>query len=693
MAGEGTHNPQVAAWQAEISAALKREKVFRAEGQKCVSIFEAEDSTAREPFAILYSNTETMLPALYNSRPIPYVKRRFDDADPLGKVAAEIATRTLRYLIEAEDADYDPFDRLMTPAVLQALVVNRGVTRYRHVPKMVKDAAGNELVESECVLGEEVLWNKFIHGFARTWKKVPWIGFQLDLSKEDAKARFPDHWQKLQYGAPNKQDRGSGDSEGDISAQDKYSGVQETIVWEIWDKRTRKVYFVSSSYGEDFLDVLDDPLGLVGFFPVAEPLNLFRKISTLTPTPLYSQYKEQAIELNKLTVRLKRLIEACKIRGFYNSTVEGIDKVLKADDNELIPLENAQSMPDGQGVDKLIWLMPLEQIVQAVQVLYQQREQCKQVIYEITGVSDILRGSSVASETATAQNIKNQWGTLRLKRMQKEVQRYARDGLAIIAEIAVTKLDLKTLQGMTNLGLPTNADKQKLMAQYQQLMQQAQMMAQQAGPQAPPPPKLPDPSNLPTWEDALALLKNDLTRAYRVDIETNSTIDAEAAQDKQDISELMNALSQFLNGVAPLVEKGTMPFEVAQQMMLAIARRFNFGSKLEEYLEKMGPPPAPGPDPKIEAETARDKQAHDLEMQAKQADIAIKEKEAQIKLKELEGKLELMDAELAMQREELDLRRQDMQNKAAFSAMQHQMKMQQAAQRTAEKKPQSGSAE
>ena len=49
--------------------------------------------------------------------------------------------------------------------------------------------------------------------------------------------------------------------------------------------------------------------------------------------------------------------------------------------------------------------------------LYQQREQSKQAIYEITGISDIVRGASHSSETATAQQIKTEWGSLRIKKI------------------------------------------------------------------------------------------------------------------------------------------------------------------------------------------------------------------------------------------------------------------------------------
>jgi hypothetical protein len=436
-------------WMGEIEDAQKREKKYRKLGQECVNLYEAK-TPDETPFAILYSNTETLVPAVYNSKPIPIVSRRYKDADPSGKAVAEVSTRILKFLIDTEGRDYDGFDDLMQPAVLDGLVTNRGLTRFRYM--------GQEGSLPECVYGESIRWDKFFHGYARTWKKVPWIGFEWDMSKEELKKNFPD--------APLADLRmtSNADEDGENKAEDRdeLAGVKTYKVYEIWDKETSKVIFLSPCCPKEPLRLIDDPLGLSGFFPIPRPLNFMKKVTTLVPTPLYQQYRQQATELNELTRRLKAVVKACKFRGAYNSAVQGIEKMLEAGDNELVPVENVQSMPDGTGMDKLLWTVPINELVQSAQSLYQQRESCKQVIYEITGISDILRGASVASETATAQNIKNQWGTLRLKKMQKEVQRYCRDALAIMLEIAAARFEISTMKQMTGLPYFTNAEKQQV---------------------------------------------------------------------------------------------------------------------------------------------------------------------------------------------------------------------------------------
>jgi hypothetical protein len=158
----------------------------------------------------------------------------------------------------------------------------------------------------------------------------------------------------------------------------------------------------------------------------------------------------------------------------------------------------------------------------------------------------------------------------------------------------------------------------------------------------------------PQWAQVLALLRNDTQRAYRIDVETNSTVDPEATEDKQLMGEVLAAVSQFLQGVGPLVISGAMPFEVAQSMLLAIVRRYRFGTEIEDYIKQMKPPQ----DPNAGQQAA--------EMQMKQQEHAQKMQQGQQKL---DHEKELAAMELEMKREELRLKKVELQ-------MKHQAKVQ-----------------
>lgn len=672
-------------WLARIEDALKREKKFRDKGNKVVNLYEAKkpDET---PFAIVYSNTETLQPALYNQRPIPIVTRRFKDADPVGKAASETSTRTLKFLIDTETQDYDNFDELTQAAVLDGVLVNRGLIRFKYV----SHEGSSPGAYSECVYGEAVRWDKFFHGYAKTWKKVPWAGFEWDMTAAEVKKNFPNVTpMEFRAGASSGED----DQNNKTEDRDELEGVSLYKVYEVWDKRSGKVMFFSAVSNKSPLRVIDDPLGLSGFFPVPRPLNFMKKSTTLIPTPLYEHYRSQAQELNEITRRLKAIIKAIKFRGAYNSTVDGIEKMLSADDNELVPVENMASMPEGTTMDKLLYVIPVNDLVSTAQSLYQQRESCKQVIYEITGISDILRGASVASETATAQNIKNQWGSLRLKKMQKEVQRFCRDSLAIMLEIAAAKFEPETFKNMTGLPFLFASEKEQIKGQMQQAMVRYQgiaQAAQAAQQQPPPPPELPPELTellaAPSWDDILKLLKDDVSRAYKTDIETNSTIDAEAAEDKQDIAELFGALAQFLQSIAPLVEQGAMPPEVAKEMLLVVTRRYNFGSNLEDMLTKMGQQKPAGPDPAEQAAQAAEQQANKAKLDAVAAKakadtdkISLDMQREALKFKNdmarMQAEGELDKQKLSIQRAELAIQERAVELKSEQQRAAHEQKM------------------
>lgn len=693
--GEGNKtasaSPEIAAWLKELDAAQKREKSWRKDASELVEMYECGKAKEYQ-FNILFSNTETMLPALYNNMPRPVVKRRFNDADPIGKTASDVVQRTLAFLLDNEVSDYTPFDDLMAQSTLEALVPGRGVVRFKYDASFteVENEAAAEVVAAdeggeaetdesaedspppevtyETVCGELIPWNRFLHGYAKQWRQVPWVAFEHFMSKEELERNFGAAGAQVPLTITGATAENMSNDERDDRTIDDAGGAKLGHVYEIWDKDTKRVLFIAPAKPEAYLKAVDDPLHLTGFFPMPRPLSFFQKINSLTPVPLYKAYEEQAKELNRVTVRINKIVQALKVRGFYDGTLEGLDRVLQADDNVLIPAENVAAMQQGQTLEKAIWLMPLEKLIAVLQQLYLQRTQVKQVIYEITGISDILRGASAASETATAQNIKNQWGTLRLKRSQKIVMQYVRESLRIMAEIACSKLSTQTLAGMTGLQFPTAEQK----GQAQMMLQQLQRQQPPQQPGQPPAPQAGQLQQLlaqPSWEEIQGMLANDLQRNYKIDIETNSTVDAEATEDKANMGEYLNAVAQFMNGVAPMVQNGTMPFDAAKSILLAVTRRYRFGTEVEDDIAKMRPPQPPA-DPnagKMQAEQAKAQ----LEMQKLQA-------ETQARQAELQMELQFRQAELQLKQQELALKAQEMQQKAQLAELQFQQQVRQA---------------
>ena len=588
-------------WVNEITQARKREKDWRKDGQDILDIYSAKHET---PFNILFSNTETLLPALYSAIPRPVVTRRFKDADPLGKAAADAAQRVLSFLLDTNTEGYETFDEAMRMATLDALLPGRGVTVVKFDAQIREDEPSEDepsedageasmpYTSGELACLDTRAWDRVYFGYAKKWSKVPWIAYEEYLDKEEATKLFGEKIvEDLTFSAGDVPE----DNDYQRSAKDEQNkGDRKTACfYQIWDKDGgKKVRYISPNYKEGYLRVDDDPLELTGFFNCPRPLQFIEKSNDLRPTPMYALYKNQARELNRLTQRIHNITEAIKARGVYSSDMgETLGNILKGDDNTLVPAENSSTLAFEKGIGNAIWMWPVETLIQVLIQLYQAREKCKVVIYEITGIADIMRGASSASETLGAQQIKQSWGTLRLKRLQREIQRYSRDLLRMMLEIAATKFSEDTWAKMTGLPYTTTMVAQQLA--------QIAFAAQQSG--QPLDPQTQAAMRQPKWADVLGMLRDDTQRAYRVDIETNSTIAPEASEDQQQITEMMTAMGQFLNGVAPLVAKGVMPFQISQSMLLAISRRFQFGTEVEGFIQQMAEPPKDDPAKNAEA--------------------------------------------------------------------------------------------
>ena len=629
----------------------------------------------KNTFNILWSNIETLKPAIYNKTPVPNVQRRFKDEDQLGKAVAQVLERSLEFMVDASD-----FDRPMSDAVDDYLLVGRGVTRVRYVPtfgtpeqpegEMPSEMEENyeepvgEVVKEE-VVAEAVAYKDFRRGPANKWSEVDWVGFQHKLTKQDIEEKFGEEMaDSVGIDVYAKEEDDTYDNETNRSQREG-----RVRVWEIWCKTTKKVYFIAPSFKDKPLNETDDPLGLSGFFPVPRPIYSLTTTDSLIPVSEYYLYQTLATELNNVTKRIIDILKGLRLRGIYDSRMSEIERLMDSGDNKMIPLDGASQYLDAGGLDKAIWMMPIDKYVGVVNQLYAYRQNLITSIYEITGISDVLRGSSVASETATAQSIKANYGSMRLQRRQREVQRYARDVIRLMAEVIAEQFSVDTLQKMTGLNFPTEEEKAMMQSQMQMQMQQFQMQAQQMQMQGqqPPPPPQPDPQILerleqPTWEQIQQVARDDLMREFKVDIETDSTVAANDAEQQQNITELLTGITSFLNGIGPAVESGAVPIETAKSLLMAAVRRFKLGTEVETAVDKIGDQPIQNPEQQAG-------ESGEAEMAKQQAEMARLQSEQQAEMAK-----QKMELELAQSKHQMEM--QKLEREAQIDQADHQMKMQ-----------------
>lgn len=626
-------------WKDALELASKKESGWRRMVKKIIARYRGDDcmdemgDKKKETFNILWSNIETLRPSLYNRTPTPDIRRRYDDKDPIAKAISELLNRSCEYCMDAYD-----FDGVMVAAVHDSLLTGRGVTRVRYEPVMgnpdeqeeqadiaegdFTDAKEQEAPETDDpaepmqevvyqkVCLEPVSWDDFRCEPVRRWADVTWVAFRLFLTKQQLVEKFgPEKAElvPLDHTALDK-----ADTDNDNQADEKKEENNRGKVWEIWDKTTRKVIWMAPESETPILLVEDDPLELSCFFPCPMPLYQTEDTTSLIPIPDFKLYQTLADDLDRTTLRIIGLTKAMKVRGIYDSSLPELDHLYDDGDKTLIPAQNVTALLERGGLDKAIWFAPLETLIVTMRELVAHREVIKASIYEVTGISDIMRGQTVASETMGAQQLKSQWGTLRLQRRQRAVQRYARDLLRLMTEVISEKFDPQTFTIMTGIRHLTNEQKP--------VAQQQMMMAQQSG--QPVPPEMQEQLAAPTWEEILSVLRDEMVLSYRVDVETDSTIQADEMQEKQDMTELMAGMSQFVATIGPAVQSGYLPVEVAKSLMLTAVRKFKAGGELEAAIENIQPPPPQQKqDDGSQAQLQMQQMQMQHEQQLKQADI------------------------------------------------------------------------
>jgi hypothetical protein len=701
-----TKSDEVRRWQSEITLALETEKKWRQEGERILKVYrsESDNKVRKDTFNILWANTEIKRQSVINTTPIPDCRRRYSDDDPVGKEVSEILNRAVSYTLDCQDA----LNKLIA-AANDFLLPGRGEIRVRYKGYMepveteveIEETAdgpeAEEAVEAQEQIGyeecqlEHVQWNEFIHGPAKEWDPVPWIGFIHDLTKDDAEDRFGEKAQNLSYSmtTANRKDGKKLASNNDNS---DVTIFQRTTVYEIWDKSSKKILWIGKDYADDFLDEIDDPMELQNFFCVPRPMYAIEDPNSLIPIPEYSQYETLAKELEDITRRLLKLVKACKVRGVYDSRLSEIERVLDEDENALIPAENSAAINEIGGLAKAFWFLPLEQIVGVIQTLNNQRISVKQQIDELNGMSDIVRGSTNPNETATAQRIKANFASARLDKQKQSFQRFARDLVRLIADV-ISKFKRENLTAITGLSYLTNAEKMQRQQEIQalsnpQMVQASGMQPEQVQQRI---QQLQQEAAKPSWEDIEAILRSDILREYHIDIETDSTMAADQQSEQEVLASFMQAMAQFSTMASGAMQTGLMTGEAAKKIMIAFTRKFRLGKDVEEELEKPLPPKGPDPEmAKMQAEMQMaqqefamkqqvEQQKMQMDQQTKQAELEIERQKQMLELQAMQAeyahKQRMYELEFQSKQQQLALQQQSMAMKNEFAVEDHTRKI------------------
>lgn len=620
-------------------------------------------SSGIRQYAILYANVETLKPAVYSQTPQPVVSRRFKDEDPVGRIAAEIQERALSFAMDAYD-----FDAVMEACRDDLLLFAMGQTWARYVPHVAApqqrqaatpQADGPQITEApeaegeaaqvvyEQALCDHVAYNCWGYNAAKQWSDVWFVWRLCYMDRTSLVKRFGPIGRRVPLGDQGPDDTTRG-PEDDASQRDNMGAV-----YEVWDKRSGDVIWFAHGVG-DLLDRRPDPLGLSDFFPCPPPLLGVVPPDKLIPVPDFVYYEDQVQELDQLTAKIGLLTDALKVVGIYaGEEKQLLSQLFSQPTNQMIPVESMASLTEKGGLGGIVEWFPIAQVVKALKACFEARAHILDDIYGITGISDIMRGDTDANETYGAQRIKNQRGSLRVRDRQKAMARFCRDTLRLKAEIIAGKFSQQTLAQMTGVKLLT--------AQQKQIVQQVQQAVQQAaqqGQQVPLPPEVQawmPLADKPSWDEVMAVLRNDAARSFRIDVETDSTIEPDDGEEKARRTEFLTALSGLLSAALPVLQTAPWAAPLIAESVKFLTRGFRVGAEMEEVIDKVfdqvaqmppaqpeqkpGPPPPDPADQQAKVMTAQAR-VMDAQTNAQRAQAEAQQGQAELSLEALRADLE-----------------------------------------------------
>jgi hypothetical protein len=567
---------------------------------------------------IFWASVETLKPFLYFKQPKVYVERKEKVSDPVQSTACQILEKALEWNIGQFD-----FDGVIKYARNDYLLSGMGLLYEKYEPTFTKieqeivSENGIEITQAEILDSEQVNTVyidpvDFIADSEKVgiWEDVTWVARKIHMTKKEVVEQFGEQVREFF-----------------VETDDEEDLQKNTVVYEIWDKTSRSIKYICKDYELDFLKETGDLLKLQGFFPMPKPIMATTTSDSIVPVPDYSEIKPMLDELDGITERMKKTMQAIKVSGCYDNSFSQLGNILNKDVT-LVSINDFTKLKENGGIAGVIDFMPIAQYIQSLEALAQRKAELVTQIYEVTGVSDIMRGNSDPNETATAVTKKTNFGTLRNQDRQNDMQRFITDLLKIKAEIICEQFAPETLANFVK-----NVNPQIAMA-------------------------------------AIELLKTDKMRGMLLGIETDSSFNQ--SEEAQKVNDAVTLIHTMVTNAFQVVSAQPLLLPLYRQMIETVvvtlpnARQYEpvIDEVFNKIQQQLSEPQPEQPDPEILKVQQQG--------QKNQQDFAIKQEQNRIKQEELALKKQIEDNKILLTNKEMELQAQlkqeEIQQKADINA-------------------------
>lgn len=616
LRGANTPEGEVSRWLKEIDLVLNSDahRIFERAGERIVKTYKNTSGyigygnealeADRVMYNVLWANVQILYPLLFARMPEPVVERWYKDSDPIGRQAAEIAECSTSFQLKTQQ---DRFMYSVGSAVRDMLLPGRGQVWLRFDCDWIEaldengnphlDKEGNAIRQAkpntEKVVIDPLMWQDYLECMGRNQYEVRWRAKRAYMNRRQLMDRFGDKGEECKLQNFKEQvDRRK-------KLDDDEQFLMQAEVWEIEDFEGKKKYWISRGYKKAPLDVQDNPLNLSDFYSCPIPLLATTTSDSTYPTADYVIYERLASEVDWAMKRRSSIFECIRMVGAtsaaYNKEVK---EMLRLNDGDLWPIANWAQFVENKGFAGIIDWMPFDQAVAALGPMTEYIADCLQKIDAITGVPDFAHGVTDPNESVASVQKRAQFTQPKIVVRQQDVQRFCREIVRKTAEIIFE---------------PGLFSDETIALMYG--------LAQRK------------PEDQATFPQALSLLRDDRMRTFRVDIETDSTIASDEADNQARWAQYMQSIGAIFSNVQAVQQFRPELMHPMLESALGSIRALRTGRNVEGAWEKaiseiedadmqakMNPQPPP-PDPAL------------LRAQNEQQKIQI---DAQIKSQELQ---------------------------------------------------------
>lgn len=643
-----------ARWIKELDASRQNRRSFNDEGVKTIQRYSGRQDAERNQlptsnYNLFYSNIELLKAQLFVRTPEPAVKRRWDDPeDDVARVAAQRLQRCLGYEMDCEGKFAQTFDQI----IFNRLVPGIGVGWLRldeeiGEPEFAQslDPLTGEVIEVQIPDSEiryqfaeidYVAWDDFLWAPCEVWTDCRWVARRIAMNKKDVRARFletagSEVIAQLSF-SEDSQDGSDNKRTNERQVKPKHTTEKTCDIYEIWDKESRQVFWIADTATVP-LDVRRDTTEFPGFYPTPlPPLARFNTSNTI-PISDYSQVRGLYLQLDDLQERITTMTDALQVKWVYDAANSPLRDLYSTTGNlQGIPVENwLVQMGEKGGIKNAMEFAPLMDIANTLTMAQASQQQVKQQIFEIEGISDLMRGQSQAYDSSQATAAKQQFGTSRLNTLQRQAAAYAEKMVRLKAHLMCKFYKPETI--LERSGMVTQADQQFI-------------------------------------PQAMELLKDKFLRSYRVDVSVDSIQDPNWNMERQERTQAVQATATMLAQILPLSQTNQAAAELGAHITKFALASFKGGEQIEGYLDQaidqmkaaqaqgaQQPPQPTDAQVKAQANMAEAQLKSQTELRKQeiqtQGDLVVAQKQAEI---------DVLNAQLKSR--DLDLRAAEMQLKA-----------------------------